>query len=210
MIEGLGILQSVLFLISNIFLYPVLILLLVLLVITLVKIGEFIFEYSLRNRDVKKLEAAIADAKQLLDKQAFDKVIPIIEKSSPNPIVNGYLKEISSIIKDYHSVKAEKILQEYEIQVLKKLEFTKIISQVGPILGLIGTLIPLSPGLLGLMGGDMEILARSLIIAFSTTVVGLAIAGIALVITIVRHRWYAQDISDIEYISATFFPEQKD
>lgn len=207
--EGLGILQSVLFLISNIFLYPVLILLLVLLVVTLVKMGGFIFEYSLRNRDVKKLEVAITKANQLLDKQAFNEVIPMLEKSSPNLAVSGYIKEISSIIKNCHPAKAEKILQEYEIQILKKLEFTRIISQVGPILGLIGTLIPLSPGLLGLMGGDMEILAKSLIIAFSTTVVGLAIAGIALVITIVRRRWYAQDISDIEYISATFFPEQK-
>ncbi|MCL0080738.1 MotA/TolQ/ExbB proton channel family protein [Peptococcaceae bacterium] len=203
--EGLGILQSMLFLISNAFLYPVLILLLVLLVITLVKLGEFIFEYSVRTRNTKKAETAILNAKQLLDKQAFDKVVPVLKQSYNNPVVTGYIKEVSGIINDCHLAKVEKTLQEYEIRVLKKLEPTKIISQVGPILGLMGTLIPLSPGLLGLINGDIEILARSLIIAFSTTVVGLASAGVAFVITTVRRRWYSQDISDIEYISAVLF-----
>lgn len=210
--EGLGTLQSMLFLISNAFLYPVLILLLVLLAITLVKLGEFIFEYSVRTRNTKKAETAILNAKQLLDKQAFDKVVPVLKQSYNNPIVAGYIKEISGIINDCHLAKndchlakVEKTLQEYEIRVLKKLELTKIISQVGPILGLMGTLIPLSPGLLGLINGDIETLARSLIIAFSTTVVGLASAGIAFVITTVRRRWYSQDISDIEYISAVLF-----
>ena len=67
-------------------------------------------------------------------------------------------------------------------------------------LGLMGTLIPLGPALIGLSQGDLETLAQNLMIAFATTVVGLFSAGIAYVLTQVRRRWYWEDMSDIDYI----------
>jgi hypothetical protein len=72
--------------------------------------------------------------------------------------------------------------------------------RVGPILGLMGTLIPLSPALIGLASGDTTQLAENLTTAFSVTVIGLLIGGIAFVISIVRDRMYSQDISDMEYL----------
>ncbi len=72
--------------------------------------------------------------------------------------------------------------------------------RIGPILGLMGTLIPISPALVGLAQGDVDTLSNNLVIAFSTTVVGLLIGGIAYVITTVRDRYYRQDIVDIEYL----------
>jgi hypothetical protein len=63
-----------------------------------------------------------------------------------------------------------------------------------------GTLIPLSPALIGLASGNTTQLAENLTTAFSVTVIGLLIGGIAFVISIVRDRMYSQDISDMEYL----------
>jgi len=67
-------------------------------------------------------------------------------------------------------------------------------------LGLMGTLIPISPALVALAQGDTQTLSDNLVIAFSTTVVGLLIGGLAYAMSMVRDRMYALDVSDIEYV----------
>ena len=63
-----------------------------------------------------------------------------------------------------------------------------------------GTLIPLGPALMGLAEGDVEQLATNLVLAFATTVLGLFAGSIGFVLTMIRRRWYQQDLNDIEYI----------
>ncbi len=74
---------------------------------------------------------------------------------------------------------------------------------MGPALGLMGTLIPLSPALAGLADGDVAALSDNLRVAFSVTVAGLLIGAIAFAISLVRDRLYAQDYSDVEYVAVT-------
>ena len=209
----LGILQSVLHLFSTALLYPVILSLLVLTGWVVVKLGEFISEYSLRNRDLRKIETGMTKARQLMNADQFAESAVILKDSCSNSLVARYTSELASIIenvsKEQYCVQVEKMLQDYELRVLKKLERTRIVAQIAPMLGLMGTLIPLGPGLIGLIEGNIAILAQSLIIAFSTTVIGLVIGAIAYAITTVRRRWYAQDISDIEYISALLIDKNK-
>ena len=73
---------------------------------------------------------------------------------------------------------------------------------MGPALGLMGTLIPLSPALAGLADGDVATLTDNLRVAFSVTVAGLLVGAIAFGISLVRDRLYAQDFSDVEYVAA--------
>lgn len=73
-----------------------------------------------------------------------------------------------------------------------RLEITDLLARSGPILGLMGTLIPLGPGLTALGTGNIDILATALTVAFDTTVVGLLIGLIAYAIGRVRRRWYEQ------------------
>lgn len=46
-------------------------------------------------------------------------------------------------------------------------------AKLSPMLGLMGTLIPLGPGLAALGDGDVKILSTAMSVAFDTTVLGL-------------------------------------
>jgi biopolymer transport protein ExbB/TolQ len=73
---------------------------------------------------------------------------------------------------------------------------------MGPALGLMGTLIPLSPALAALSNGDTQQLTQDLRLAFSVTVTGLLVGMLAFAVSMIRDRLYAQDFSDVEYVAA--------
>jgi biopolymer transport protein ExbB/TolQ len=77
-----------------------------------------------------------------------------------------------------------------------------LLVRAGPALGLMGTLIPLSPALTGLASGNTQALSHDLRIAFSVTVVGLLIGALAFGISLSRDRLYGQDLSDLQYVAA--------
>ena len=93
-----------------------------------------------------------------------------------------------------------KRMAEYDYWSLQRLERTRILVRTGPAIGLMGTLIPLSPALEGLAQGNVEQLSNDLRVAFSVTVAGLIVGVIAFGISLVRDRLYAQDFSDVEYV----------
>ena len=76
-----------------------------------------------------------------------------------------------------------------------------IITRVGPTLGLMGTLIPLGPGLAALGAGDVNTLADALTIAFDTTVVGIGSGALCYFISKIRRGWYDQYLSDLDALS---------
>ena len=77
-----------------------------------------------------------------------------------------------------------------------------ILARVGPMLGLMGTLIPLGPALLGLAEGDLKVLADNMLVAFSTTVIGLLIGGAGFALQQILRRWAAQDVVRVEYLAS--------
>ncbi len=99
----------------------------------------------------------------------------------------------------------DKLISEIEIEANKRCCRMRVGTRIGPILGLMGTLIPMGPALLGITTGDLETMAGNLIVAFSTTVVGLLIGAACLMMLIVRQYWYAKDMSDLEYIAQMIF-----
>ena len=93
----------------------------------------------------------------------------------------------------------QKICEEEKID--KSLRNTDIITRVGPTLGLMGTLIPLGPGLAALGAGDVNTLADALTIAFDTTVVGIGSGALCYFISKIRRGWYDQYLSDLDALS---------
>ncbi|MCY3750816.1 MAG: MotA/TolQ/ExbB proton channel family protein [Gammaproteobacteria bacterium] len=81
-------------------------------------------------------------------------------------------------------------LEVFEDYAARRLERSDLLARSGPILGLMGTLIPLGPGLAALGSGNLEILATALIVAFDTTVVGLLVGLVAFITGRLRRRWY--------------------
>ena len=92
----------------------------------------------------------------------------------------------------------ERALARYELNVQRRLDRTRLLVRAGPALGLMGTLIPLAPGLAALGEGDVSTLAESLRDAFGATVVGLLVGTVAFALTLIRTRMYSEDLVDLE------------
>lgn len=181
-------LVRILLTISNTLLYPVIIALVVLIFVCLMMIGSILSEYSRRSKDIEdkifrgSLSSFYKKMKQLRLKYKNKKVL---------------------------TIELERLIQKQEMEFEKKLEKTRLLIRVGPILGLMGTLIPMGPALLGLSTGNIDQMANQLVIAFASTVVGLFVGGISLIVTTVRRRWYMEDMKDIEYMAEKLMTENK-
>ncbi len=182
-------------------LYPVIIGLLLLLVYSLVEIGAFFSEYTSRNRNLKKLRIGCWDAKEFLAGGEIEKASETVVSSGSSYLLSKFSNELSEFIgKRNFKTEAEKLLQEYEITIWERTERERILIRVGPMLGLMGTLIPMGPALMNLAEGNISEMATNMIVVFSTTVLGLLIGGINYVMATIKKRWYSQDLSDMEYV----------
>jgi biopolymer transport protein ExbB/TolQ len=196
-------LQELIYDISRILLWPVLIAAIACLLWVLIELGVLLYELWLRfrYRDLDALEVrALRARKAFLDGKPRT-AYRYLQENNYSLVVVRFLYDL---IRNYQTerlaAKPLKLLQEYEFYTIKRLERTRILVRIGPMLGLMGTLIPLSPALMGLATGDMAALSENLITAFSVTVIGLLIGGLAFLTSIVRDRMYSQDISDMEYL----------
>lgn len=190
--------------------YPVLILSLVTLAIVLAELGALMVELARRrHRSVAAVERATEAAKEALGRG--DDAAALIAVRSV--AWNEPMREAIGAVIDQRRYpdaanRVAKRLADYDYRSLRRLERTRILVRAGPALGLMGTLIPLSPALGGLAEGDVHVLTENLRVAFSVTVAGLLVGAIAFGISLVRDRLYAQDFSDVEYVAAALAPPE--
>lgn len=91
----------------------------------------------------------------------------------------------------------------------KRIERADFITRIAPMLGLMGTLIPLGPGLSALGTGDISILTTAMTVAFDTTIIGLFAGVIGFVLGRMRRRWYDNAISSLTSNIAEIKPQQQ-
>jgi biopolymer transport protein ExbB/TolQ len=196
-------LQQLIYDIASILLWPVLIAAVACLVWVLIELGVLLYELWLRfrYRDLDALEIRALRARKAFRDGKPRTAYRYLQENNYSLVVVRFLYDL---IRNYQTerlaAKPLKLLQEYEFYTIKRLERTRILVRLGPMLGLMGTLIPLSPALVGLASGNVQELSDNLVTAFSVTVLGLLIGGLAFVVSIVRDRMYSQDISDMEYL----------
>ena len=184
-----ALLKAFIYLISSSLLYPVLFLLVFLTLVIIIYAGGFFAEWIEILR---------------LDKCLPQDLPGIIKEGKPSKAlthrVNAYLISLNEILnKDNNSdISVENLLQETTIKLWKSMDKLRILVRVAPSLGLIGTLIPMGTGLAALGQGDMAKLSTDLVIAFTTTVVGLAVGTSAFFLYTVRRRWIETDIKNME------------
>jgi biopolymer transport protein ExbB/TolQ len=197
---------------SESLLLPVILGLIVFLVWVLVEIGVFGAEFRQRRKqrqffNSRRLLREIAACKSRAGAREFAR--QIIDGNWPETfksIVSAW--ETATIAApEMRQVFARRLLEAEEQKGERILERVELLAKLGPIFGLMGTLIPLGPGLAALGNGDVTALARAVMIAFDTTVAGLAIGGAAFVLAKVRRRWQTVFFADLEVVMEALLEE---
>ena len=170
--------SDIMFWISTGLLVPVIVLLILLFFRSLLLVGSFFGQYvSIRKTD--KLIREQMETLHVDNIDHFGSKLP--EKSSS--LVVMFMK---------------RLLANFEIAADKDLATSKTLTKLGPILGLMGTLIPMGPALVGLSTGDIASMAYNMQVAFATTVIGLVAGAIGFLTQQVKQRWYLQDMTNLE------------
>lgn len=201
-IPGSEMLSSVLHVVSQSLLLPIIAVLLVILVYAIIQAGGLISEHSSRIRtDSKEIERIIDGISNPGSPEAIKDVIDganlpqkhkeILEQIASNVNMGGKSREAF----------ARKLIEEEETRAAKSIEKTDIIAKIGPAIGLMGTLIPMGPGLAALGAGDVNTLAQNLMIAFDSAIIGLAAASVAFIISRIRRRWYEDQLSTLDTLA---------
>ena len=201
-IQGTEALTSFIHILSESLLTPVVILLVISIVIVILAFGglinEFISRKPIKSKDLEELIRNVSFSKDSIDMKE------IVSESS----LFDYQKEILTRIADNYDIGREarkalasELISAHETKLIKKTNKTDILIRLGPILGLLGTLIPLGPGLAALGSGDISTLAQSLTIAFDTTVTGLTVGAIAFLISKYKKQWYESELIDVESVA---------
>lgn len=186
--------SNVLFWISNGLLVPVIVGLLYLFIRALLLVGIFYGEYLER----KKMEKTTGDKLSVLTAATVYKFKPELEACKITP----WVKVAGQLLADGTTeVHRDHLIGEYEIQAGTRLNTAKNLTRFGPILGLMGTLIPMGPALVGLSTGDVASMAYNMQVAFATTVIGLFSGAIGYVLLQVKQRWVDRDLLHLDFLS---------
>ncbi|NMA54428.1 MAG: MotA/TolQ/ExbB proton channel family protein [Firmicutes bacterium] len=178
-------------------LIPTIIILLLLLALTVIELGGLLVEILTENRRKK------VDISQLINQLQTKTAAEIkctIERSQLLQRQKAVLAELVNnhdLPASSRRALARRLLTAEEGHYYRLTDRTDLIARLAPMFGLMGTLIPLGPGIIALSRGDTQTLADSLLIAFDTTVAGLAAAGVSFLISRWRKRWYQDHLDTL-------------
>ena len=170
---------------------PVKVVLIAMLIISLIMVGGLLAEMFQRKYLTVKA-ASVIDA----IKQGKNDPATIIKNSALLAKQKRLLLELTihnALSDDMKENFAASLLDNYSENLDFVIKRSDLLVKLGPTFGLLGTLIPLGPGIIALAQGDTATLSYSLLAAFDTTVIGLIAASICTVISLIRKRWYAKD-----------------
>lgn len=173
--------ENVTYILSKFFYIPVVVALFLLLVFTLYNLGVFIAEALKR---LKKKDTYVSGPLQ-------------------------QMQAAKNVSKADAEILLETIIHAQQRKNINNIQKAKYCVKIGPTAGLIGTLTPMASALAGLAEGNMNSLAAQMITAFSTTVLGLVIGGIAYSIAHIRNRWLKADRYKLGLEAETIFKELK-
>jgi biopolymer transport protein ExbB/TolQ len=169
-----------------------------------VEAGAYLVEASRsRHRDIAALSRAAAIARGSLEhgnRTEAGEILGAVGRSAAMKAVSNGFAQVARA--PGSEPRMMKLLADFDFDCQRRLSRTRLLVRIGPALGLMGTLIPLSPALEGLANGDVAVLADNLRLAFSITVLGLLVGAVAFAISLSRERLYGQEYSDLEFIAA--------
>lgn len=185
--------SDILYWISTGLLVPVIVLLIFFFGRALLLIGGFFGQYMA----IRRTAALLSKELDGLNRSNVATLSERLPKKEPSLVVT-YMKRL---LKADSAAMRQRLLADFEIGADKDLATSKTLGKMGPMLGLMGTLIPMGPALVGLSTGDIASMAYNMQVAFATTVVGLFAAAIGFITGQVKQRWYLKDMTDLEFVA---------
>lgn len=185
--------SDILYWISTGLLVPVIVLLIFFFLRSLLLIGSFFGQYLA----IRRTASLISTEVDSLTKENVQSLAERLPKKNPSLVVTY----MNRLLAADSVAKRQRLLANFEIEADKDLSTSKTLSKMGPMLGLMGTLIPMGPALVGLSTGDIASMAYNMQVAFATTVVGLFAAAIGFITQQVKQRWYLQDMTNLEFVA---------
>jgi biopolymer transport protein ExbB/TolQ len=179
---------------------PAIIVLILAVVMVLFQLGGVIVEFFVERLGKKPDVPHVLEELSGKDRQGMKAVLDANPFQLRQKRVLHRLLKSEALSRDDRRLLASQLLSDEEARLNRRVMVTDIIARIGPMFGLMATLIPLGPGLIALGQGDTHALADSLLMAFDATVAGLAAAGVAFVISKVRKRWYQSDLVILESV----------
>lgn len=186
--------SDILFWISTGLLVPVVVLLILFFLRSLLLLGNFFGQYL----QTRKTDRVFREKILNLTSETVGEFRRELPENPKSPL----LKTLALLMDSADNrPRRQLLLSDYEVAAEKDMALSKTLSKMGPMLGLMGTLIPMGPALVGLSTGDISSMAYNMQVAFATTVVGLFSAAIGFITQQVKQRWYTQDLNRLEFVS---------
>ena len=188
------VISKVLFWVANSLLIPDIIILLFLFARSLLLIGSFYNQFMVKRKNDKLLNAKIKNL-------SYDTLGELKDNlpEKDNSLFTRYLRDL--LTTPASEAYSDFLISNFENEAEKDSSLSKLLAKMGPVLGLIGTLIAMSPALVGLSTGDISGMAYNMQVVFATTVVGLVVSAVGLVTLQFKQRWYAKDVNNLDYVA---------
>lgn len=196
------VISKVLFWVANSLLIPDIIILLFLFARSLLLIGSFYNQFMVKRKNDKEL----SDKIKKLDLSSVESLKATLPEKD-NSLFTKYLRDL--LTTPPSEAYSDFLISNFENEAEKDSSLSKLLAKMGPVLGLIGTLIAMSPALVGLSTGDISGMAYNMQVVFATTVVGLVVSAVGLVTLQFKQRWYARDVNNLDYVSRVLIEKQE-
>ena len=187
--------------------YPCYFVLLLLMAGAVIEVGCVIYEAAQRAGSDKVNTVELLHAMRSKTPDAIRAML------DDEPFLNRQKQEISKLLKtadlpeETRLAAAKRMLEGEEDYYHRVVRLTDTVAKLGPMFGLLGTLIPLGPGIVALGQGDTVTLSESMNAAFDTTIAGVISAAVASVISHIRKRWYNDDMVSLETLMEAVLEE---
>lgn len=187
---------------------PTIVILLLLLSISVIALGSLFAEWFTEHRRMKAKIPEVIDQFHVVPLSELDQTIDESGLLKRQKAALTALTSRISLPEHSREALARQLIFDEQSRYDKIVKWTDIITRIGPMFGLLGTLIPLGPGLIALGQGDTKTLSASLLIAFDTTIAGLISAAIAFVVSSIRKRWYDSYLVGMETLMEAILEKQ--
>ncbi|MDR1346428.1 MAG: MotA/TolQ/ExbB proton channel family protein [Bacteroidales bacterium] len=185
--------SNLMFWISNGLLIPVIVGLLFFFIKSVFMLGGLFNKYQQRNK-----QSAVLKKIPDLNRENVAEWKSVLSTVPPTKFTATCSQLFNQKASEAHRVRQ---IAEFEIESDREIGKSKTLTKFGPVLGLMGTLIPMGPALVGLSTGDIGSMAYNMQVAFATTVLGLFAGAVGFILVQTQQRWLMTDLTNLDFIS---------